>query len=67
MLFLSLCISLNSMARSTQEFAKSITFTSKEGLNNLSLERNFDGVSRCKDGSFCSSPPAAGGVAVFPT
>jgi len=65
-LFLSLRLSLNSTPLSTQNFAKNITFTSKEGLNNLSLERNFDGVSRCKDGSFCSSPLGGGEVVAFP-
>lgn len=35
-----------------------LTFTSKEGLKSLSLDRNLDGVSRCNEGSFWSGCPA---------
>lgn len=43
-----------------------LTFTSKEGLKSLSLDRNFDGVSRCNEGSFWSGCPTAGETGTWP-
>lgn len=45
---------------SPEPFSTSLTFTSKEGLKSLSLDRNFDGVSRCNEGSFWSDCPVVG-------
>lgn len=49
-----------------RRFSINLTFTSKEGLKSLSLERNFDGVSRCNEGSFWSGCPTAGETEACP-